>query len=270
MASSSPEELRTFLETLGVDKIKHTRKVGADLSLQEGSFLDHLTGVESILRAWGCPEDVCLAGLFHSIYGTESFQAFSLPCDDEHRSRVRTLIGARAEFLAYINCVMERGTLDSAAVAYRDVGHRDELNAIVDSSDGRPHVIRTRPGSPRDAVTHVSPAACRLLIMCVEVVGMSHPSWSETAPTYTCRRFEMRGDCKIQDPTTGTRHASIAAEHLLSSQELLELMTVHLADYLQQAVAASRSHAVERKMAHVMNGRNGYWVIPPGGHYGVR
>ena len=27
----------------------------------------------------GCPEDVCRAGMFHSIYGTEKFQGFTLP-----------------------------------------------------------------------------------------------------------------------------------------------------------------------------------------------
>jgi hypothetical protein len=37
-------------------------------------FLSHLTGVEAVLRDWGEPEPVCLAGLFHSIYGTEGFQ----------------------------------------------------------------------------------------------------------------------------------------------------------------------------------------------------
>src|SRR5437867_3787107 len=40
----------------------------------------------------GCPEDVCRAGMFHSIHGTERFQGFTLSLgrrdEDWHRRRV--------------------------------------------------------------------------------------------------------------------------------------------------------------------------------------
>jgi hypothetical protein len=48
--------------------------------------------------------------MFHSIYGTERFQGFTLPL--ERRPEVRTLIGARAETLAYVNCAMDRASFD--------------------------------------------------------------------------------------------------------------------------------------------------------------
>lgn len=38
------------------------------------TFLEHLSGVADVLATWGEPESVSLAGLFHSIYGTELFQ----------------------------------------------------------------------------------------------------------------------------------------------------------------------------------------------------
>ena len=48
--------------------------------------------------------------MFHSIYGTEKFQGFTLPLD--RRGEVRALIGDRAERLAYLNCAMDRASFD--------------------------------------------------------------------------------------------------------------------------------------------------------------
>ena len=45
----------------------------------EEAFDQHLVGVQSVLRSWGAPEHLTHAALFHSIYGTEGFQGFSLP-----------------------------------------------------------------------------------------------------------------------------------------------------------------------------------------------
>ena len=44
--------------------------------------------------------------------GTEGFQDFCLSFN--RRADVRALIGERAEFVAYVNCVMDRTTLDAA------------------------------------------------------------------------------------------------------------------------------------------------------------
>ena len=50
--------------------------------------------------------------MFHSIYGTEKFQGFTLPL--ERRHEIRALIGDRAEYLAYLNCAMDRASFDRA------------------------------------------------------------------------------------------------------------------------------------------------------------
>jgi hypothetical protein len=76
-------------------------------------FLAHLIGVYRDLESWGCDDDLCRAGMFHSIYGTEKFQRFSLSL--ARRGEVRDLIGPRAERLAYMNCVMDRASFDRAA-----------------------------------------------------------------------------------------------------------------------------------------------------------
>ena len=94
------KRLTDFLVGMGVEQVPHTHK----------SYLAHLIAVFRSLESLGCPEDVCRAGMFHSIYGTERFQGFTLPL--ERRTEVRTLIGDRAERLAYLNCAMDRASLD--------------------------------------------------------------------------------------------------------------------------------------------------------------
>jgi hypothetical protein len=94
--------LTDFLVGLGTEQVGHSNK----------TYLGHLVNVYRLLHAQGYGEDVCRAGMFHSIYGTELFQGFKLPL--ERRSQVRDLIGERAERLAYLNCAMDRASFDRA------------------------------------------------------------------------------------------------------------------------------------------------------------
>jgi hypothetical protein len=96
------KDLTDFLLQLGTDQVSHTEK----------SYLAHVIGVYGYMKARGCGEELCRAGMFHSIYGTELFQRFSLPL--ERRPDVRALIGERAERLAYLNCAMDRASFDQA------------------------------------------------------------------------------------------------------------------------------------------------------------
>jgi hypothetical protein len=94
------KRLTDFLVANGVEQVPHTHK----------SYLAHLIAVYRLLEAQGYPEDVCRAGMFHSIYGTERFQGFTLPLG--RRGEIRELIGERAERLAYLNCALDRPSLD--------------------------------------------------------------------------------------------------------------------------------------------------------------
>jgi len=96
------KQLTDFIISLGADQIPHTETV----------YLAHAIGVHDDLRSWGCDEEVCQAGMFHSIYGTEGFQRFALPL--ARRGEVRERIGPRAEQLAYLNCAMDRASFDAA------------------------------------------------------------------------------------------------------------------------------------------------------------
>ena len=65
------KRLTDFLLGMGVEQVPHTHK----------SYLTHLIAVFHSLESHGYPEDVCCAGVFHSIYGTERFQGVTLPLD---------------------------------------------------------------------------------------------------------------------------------------------------------------------------------------------
>ena len=85
-----------LLKALGTDTSEHSG----------GELLGHLRGTHDFLQAWGNPQAVCLGGLFHSIYGTQSYTTQSATLED--RRRIRACIGERAERLAYLFCVTHR------------------------------------------------------------------------------------------------------------------------------------------------------------------
>jgi hypothetical protein len=85
------EGIEVFLRTL-TEGVKHSGR----------TLFDHLVGTYALLRKQNAPEYVCLAGLFHSIYGTNIFRHPSVPIN--RRDLVVEMIGEPAERLAYIFC----------------------------------------------------------------------------------------------------------------------------------------------------------------------
>ena len=96
------KQMTAFLLEIGIGDQLHTGK----------SYIGHLLAVYRLMEAQGCGVDVCRAGLFHSVYGTEVFQGFTLSLG--RRVDVRALIGERAEWLAYLNCAMDRQSFDES------------------------------------------------------------------------------------------------------------------------------------------------------------
>jgi len=78
---------REFLIKLDANKTRHSGR----------TLFQHLKGVHDLLRDWDNPTDVCLAGLFHSIYGTSTFKHQSL----NDRGALVDMIGVPAELLVY-------------------------------------------------------------------------------------------------------------------------------------------------------------------------
>lgn len=83
-------DILSKLERFGISAVAHG----------QSSLIAHLQGTCEILQGWECGHSVCLAGLCHSIYGTESFSL--TPVSLENRTYVRSLIGREAEGLAYL------------------------------------------------------------------------------------------------------------------------------------------------------------------------
>jgi hypothetical protein len=120
-----------LLEELGADVTSHSR----------GTLLEHLRGTHDLLEQWGNPPPVCVAGLFHSIYGTYAFDKQS--ADMNMRERIRDVIGADAEWLVFVFCVTDRRCfydyLGEPRFKIRDIVHdrdleldRDTLAALIE------------------------------------------------------------------------------------------------------------------------------------------
>ncbi len=70
------------------------------------TLLDHLRGTYELLTHWGSHEVTRIAGLFHSIYGTQTFAHALL--DRSQRSYVRSVIGATTEHLVFLFSTCDR------------------------------------------------------------------------------------------------------------------------------------------------------------------
>jgi hypothetical protein len=95
------------------------------------TLLDHLEGTRAVLARWGSPPEICLAGLFHSVYGAEGGRARDRDANLARRDDVRALIGASAEELAYLYAACERRSLftnatDSSACVVNDLFEKRE------------------------------------------------------------------------------------------------------------------------------------------------
>jgi hypothetical protein len=87
-------------------------RVGAGVAHSWSSLLEHLTGTRAILLSWEADPAVCTAGLFHSVYGTESFDQAMIARGE--REAVRSTIGEESEELVYLFSVMTGQSFEAA------------------------------------------------------------------------------------------------------------------------------------------------------------
>lgn len=104
-------------------------------SHSRGTLLAHLQGTHDRLAAWGNAPDVCVAGLFHSIYGTYAFDKKS--ADLSMRGKIRDVIGSGAERLVHLFCVTDRRCfydhLGESRFSLRDIVEGRDLEADRDT-----------------------------------------------------------------------------------------------------------------------------------------
>jgi hypothetical protein len=114
---SSPSTDNKALSNLGnQDKFEYILELTKKAKHTGKPFHRHLFSVYKYLKLQNAPEEVCDAGLFHSIYGTEfyNFQNNRIT-----REIVRGIIGEYAEELVYIFCTS-----------------KDRFHVIVDNTQG--------------------------------------------------------------------------------------------------------------------------------------
>ncbi|GAB4062288.1 DUF6817 domain-containing protein [Uliginosibacterium sediminicola] len=124
-AQRLPRERRTrqaivLLQSLHTDGTAHAHG---------RSLLEHLVGTAQLLLAWNAPLDHVLAGLCHSVYGTQAFRKISLA--HAQRPRLQQLIGRRAEALVWLFSTLRRPA------------------CLLKASAGGHCLVRTRAGRSR-------------------------------------------------------------------------------------------------------------------------
>jgi hypothetical protein len=72
-------------------------KITDGVSHGNDSYTNHCMKIYDILVKMNRPEYVCLAGLFHSIYGTDTFKPTTVP----YRTDIIKVIGEQAENLVF-------------------------------------------------------------------------------------------------------------------------------------------------------------------------
>jgi len=105
-----------YLKEVGCDKQKHSNGTR--------NLLHHLVSVSALLSERGSSDDLCKAGLFHSIYGTAHFKHKTVSLDE--RYKIKELIGEWAETLVYEFCMLPKDR-KSSIMKLEDAPLRNDL-----------------------------------------------------------------------------------------------------------------------------------------------
>ena len=115
MEKSHTDQALSKLHELGAHELQHLN----------GDLAQHLKGTYVLLREWGNSEPVCLAGLFHAVYGTAGFPAALLSLDK--RSDIAAAIGDEAEELVYFYATCDRDYTYSRLISHEEPIYRNRF-----------------------------------------------------------------------------------------------------------------------------------------------
>lgn len=157
------EKIMDFLEAHHASTTGHSGR----------TFLRHLEGTERVLKDWEMPSHLQLAGLFHSIYGTNIFTVQSASFGE--REEVSALIGPTAEWLAYLFCVTNRPDAFFGALHTHWVRNRFSQEAIhVPGTDLRDLMIL-------EAANHIEQNMGHALVFKIHGLYQHDPDISQRA-----------------------------------------------------------------------------------------
>ena len=116
-----------LLKEFNTDKNPHTNR----------TLFNHLIRTYNILEKWDNTKEICLAGLFHSIYGTRVYKISSI--DFNKRKYIESIIGKRAEELVYLFCVTDRreyfDLIEKNQIILKDIVHNKEIHISKNDLD---------------------------------------------------------------------------------------------------------------------------------------
>ncbi len=169
---------------------------GADAAGHSGEgLLAHLRGTARLLLDWGAREPLCRAGLFHSVYGTESYTGAILP--PGLRTEVAALIGEEAEAIAWLFGAMSKGSL------YENLDGRDTF------------CLRDRFGGPELPLSTAELA---------DLLNLTVANWLEQRPRVSpIYRFHRKEELSLMRP----RLLPAARQALEEAYGLAPLAPVH-------------------------------------------
>ena len=114
-------------ETLLAGQIEFLRaRIDRDVAHSWSSLLEHLLGTREMLVSWEAELTVCTAGLFHSVYGTESFDRATI--DRSEREAVRLMIGEEAEQIVYLFSIMTGESFEASIGEARTHRIKDRID----------------------------------------------------------------------------------------------------------------------------------------------
>lgn len=116
-----PEKYLEFLRKNGAHLLPHS---------EDYSLLDHLIGTYQTLKEYRASEYLCLAGLFHSVYGTEIFKEITI--EMSQRDKIRELIGLEAEELVFSFCTLDRPFLFESSLINNNFSWKNNLKISFD------------------------------------------------------------------------------------------------------------------------------------------
>lgn len=114
-SSREPQDLSSHIEITALKDLLSSRGANTLPHTHARLFTSHVIGVADILRAWEQPQEVLLAGLFHSVYSTEMYP-WGLYGFDE-RKALSQAIGTDAERVVWLYCTVSQNFV------YTQVGH---------------------------------------------------------------------------------------------------------------------------------------------------
>jgi hypothetical protein len=175
-----PSDPFSRLIELGGDHLPHV----------SGTLAGHLRRTESLLRRWGNRDALCLAGLYHAVYGTAGIRGRLVGLGQ--RTVIAETIGAEAEGLAYLYGACNR------AVYHPRIGTGRQCQ-FADRFTGKEYAITV--GLVRDL--------CELTVANEVELAMTSEAFRNRYRGELCRFFEQM-DGLVSDAATRAYRRTLA------------------------------------------------------------